>query len=97
MSDYECVCEPMEGEPWTQLSDQWRRARKEHKCCECEDIIRVGERYNYLTGVFEGKLEIWKTCEFCAHERTRLQAKAPFTIAFGDLACCVVAECRGEL
>lgn len=42
-----------------------RRARKEHRCCECGGAIRSGETYNYLGGVWEGYWDSYKFCTPC--------------------------------
>lgn len=42
-----------------------RKARKEHKCCECRSIIRVGEIYSYSHGVWDGSGASFKQCMSC--------------------------------
>jgi hypothetical protein len=95
MSDYECVCEPAEADACLMLASLQRTARKRHQCCECAEPIQPGERYHYDAVVFEGEFYAYKTCAFCHSERNRISKR--FLVAFGDLACCLVAECRGEL
>lgn len=41
-------------------------ARKCHKCCECGGLISKGEKYQRITGLWEGKFETYKTCRECA-------------------------------
>lgn len=97
MSDYYCACDPAESEQWTPLTEEWRTARKEHKCCECLETIKRGEAYHYDSGRFDGEFHAYKTCFFCENEREQLNRKTGWCIAFGDLACCLVAHLRGEL
>lgn len=42
-----------------------RKARKEHKCCECRGVIQVGETYNYHHGIWSDGPEQYKTCLEC--------------------------------
>lgn len=40
-------------------------ARREHSCCECRGVIRPGETYRLLWGVWEGEAKTFKTCADC--------------------------------
>jgi hypothetical protein len=42
-----------------------RRARKEHKCCECGGRILPGDQYEHVAGVWEGNFDTFMTCERC--------------------------------
>lgn len=42
-----------------------RTARKEHKCCECQRTITQGEKYHYISGLWDGSWDHYKTCEQC--------------------------------
>jgi hypothetical protein len=97
MSDYFCVCEPMEGEPWSVVTEGHRRARKVHKCCECGEAIPKGETHHYFAGVCDGEFVDYRTCLFCEAERDRITIEHDWPVTYGDLACCLVAELRGEL
>jgi ribosomal protein L34E len=35
------------------IGDEWRKARKEHKCNECGKFIQAGEVYHRLFGMAE--------------------------------------------
>lgn len=41
------------------------RARREHKCCECNRIIRQGSRYHRISGKWGGEVETFKICRWC--------------------------------
>lgn len=43
-----------------------RKARKPHKCSECNKEIPVGGRYEHATGKTEGDLWAYDTCMICA-------------------------------
>jgi hypothetical protein len=43
-----------------------RRAAKIHNCSECDKEIRIGERYEYATGRFDGDFWHETTCLVCA-------------------------------
>ena len=96
MSDYECYCEPQEGEACDVWTTKMRVARKSHKCCECREEIKAGDRYEYIFSVFEGDIYTYKTCEFCANEYKRLLKRNPDLMEIkGDLACVLVWDMRG--
>lgn len=42
-----------------------RTARKQHTCCECLGNIQPGERYNYHSGVWDGRALSFKVCPEC--------------------------------
>ena len=42
-----------------------RRARKQHKCCECTGKIETGESYHYHSGCWDGTAKSWKICQQC--------------------------------
>ena len=46
-----------------------RKARKEHKCCECNRTILKGEVYRDESGIWEGKPDCFKTCKDCLSVR----------------------------
>ena len=100
MDDYEieCICDPSEGEPWEFYFDKWCTAKKKgHVCCECEQEIEIGKRYLLTRGKAEGEWMAYKRCEFCNSECERIQHEHQWPVMYTDLACCLVAEIRGEL
>ena len=42
-----------------------RKARKPHKCCECDKVIQIGEKYEHARGKFEGEMWTADTCLIC--------------------------------
>ncbi len=42
-----------------------RRARKEHKCCECGQTINKGDLYQYSSGIWDGEPSSYKQCFSC--------------------------------
>ena len=46
-----------------------RKARKSHKCCECGGEIVRGQRYEYVSGVWDGDPDSHKTCLTCVEIR----------------------------
>lgn len=65
MSD-NCSCISMfiRDEPYFAVK-KIRTARKDHKCCECERIIKIAEKYEILKGKWDAKIETYKTCLDC--------------------------------
>lgn len=45
--------------------ETWRRARIAHRCCACRETIRPGDRYHYLSGVWDGNPGSYKHCARC--------------------------------
>lgn len=64
-----------------------RRARKEHRCCECGGKILSGETYNYHSGVWDGQGRSFKVCPECDLLRNELNKDRDFedTVVFGGL------------
>ena len=48
------------------FSQTTRRARRNHTCCECDLMIRPGERYEVIKGLWYVRWETYKTCLSCA-------------------------------
>lgn len=53
-----------DGDTDEPLANEWRRARKEHKCYACREMIRRGDRYHFTAGVQDGFYAI-KHCARC--------------------------------
>jgi len=47
------------------IAHTWRHARKPHRCCECDEPIVPGTRYEYTAGSWSGKLDTFRRCEWC--------------------------------
>jgi len=60
------------------------RARKQYKCCECCNLIPIGEVYEYIFGVWEGEVSTFHTCEKCSDLRASM-TDLGFCGEFGDL------------
>lgn len=58
----------MYGECVQVLTDKMVTARKQHKCCECNRIIEVGEKYRYEAFIGDDFC-IHKTCRHCSPVR----------------------------
>lgn len=41
------------------------KARKEHKCIECREVIKRGERYHRHTTIYDGSYYNSKICNTC--------------------------------
>ncbi len=48
-------------------SEKWRVARAEHKCCACHETIRPGDRYHFVSGIWDGSPDSFKHCARCWH------------------------------
>ena len=45
------------------------KALKEHRCGECREVIKPGETYERVEGVWDGKWLTFKTCSTCVEIR----------------------------
>lgn len=65
------VCCPLsnDGDGPSCFTESIRKARKEHQCYECRDPIKIGERYEYVSGIWDGRADSFKTCLLCAEIR----------------------------
>jgi len=68
-----------------------RTARKIHKCCECGSDILQGKKYEYVTMLYEGHWDDYKTCSPCLAIRKRY---CPDGYYFGMLRE-AISECLG--
>jgi hypothetical protein len=54
---------------------QTRKARKPHRCCECRETINAGDRYEYMSGVWDGRPHAFKTCLLCVEIRNHFACR----------------------
>lgn len=47
-------------------NEKIRKARKQHKCCECYALIEVGQEYCYSSGIWECEPFDYKQCLNCS-------------------------------
>jgi len=65
-----CDCSmDIEGQPEFS-TETFPVSRKEHKCCECGEIIPAGFMYNFISGKWEGEFLTFKTCMACYRIRS---------------------------
>jgi hypothetical protein len=60
-----CDCSQDVDEPAKFYQQEWRTAKKQHKCVECLDPILPGQRYEYVTMLYDGLWDHFKTCLGC--------------------------------
>ena len=51
------------------------KARKEHKCTECNKPIEKGSVYHRVKMLFEGNWDVFKLCQFCQDLREAVYKK----------------------
>lgn len=61
MTEWYCDCDSS-SYPYRSVM---RKAAKPHKCCECGFTIKIGDRYQYVTGLCEGSWFDCHTCKDC--------------------------------
>ena len=47
------------------LKEKWVKARKIHRCTECKELILPGQKYYDEKLLWEGSVEVYKTCAIC--------------------------------
>lgn len=63
-----------------------RKARKPHSCFECGGQILHGEKYEHVSGKWEGRLDTFVTCERCCDIRQWVKNNLPcFCWAHGNM------------
>lgn len=61
-------------------------ARKDHKCGECFRLIKPGETYEYMAGMWDGIFSTHRTCSHCLNIRQFVENSVPcFCWAYGSL------------
>lgn len=68
----------MYGEAPSVFSCEIRTARKEHRCCECHRTINIGDRYQMVKGIWDGKAGRFKTCHPCADLRDEINEECRY-------------------
>lgn len=65
------ACCPLsnDGEGPSCSSVKTRTARKEHRCYECRETIPAGVKYEYVSGIWDGRADSYKTCLSCVEIR----------------------------
>lgn len=75
------------------FKQQTRKARKSHKCCECHQEISIGEKYDYVSGIWEDNPDSYKTCMSCLAVRDDYWDKTGEFPAFEHLKECISDSC----
>lgn len=76
-----CDCERPEA-----CTVETRRAAKLHRCCECRGEIALGQRYEHVSGIFDGRPFRDRTCMLCVDLRRLYEAaKGRDCVPYGAL------------
>lgn len=62
----------------------YRKAKKEHRCCECSGLIHVGEKHEYASGVWDGDFRAFRTCSSCETLRSECADITKETRSYDD-------------
>ena len=66
---FNCVCIDVDCQPEV-FETSIIVARKEHRCCECGEVIKPGQRYERVKGLWDEYWSTFKTCIPCATIRS---------------------------
>lgn len=91
MYPVECDCSYTDGDPAAVANAVMRRARKRHRCVECNEHIEMGAIYEALALCCDGSWSHWKTCLPCTRIRERF---CPHGSLLGELSE-QVRDCLG--
>lgn len=64
------------------------RARKDHICCECRGVIKAGEKYERVRGIWAGEADTFKSCFECAAIRNEFNQSARLSGCYDDEMSC---------
>lgn len=67
--DCSCIYVSENEKGWDFFQEQNIVAKKEHLCCECGKIIKIGELYRREGGKIDGDFETFKLCLDCVNIR----------------------------
>jgi len=68
-----CIDDDYGPEFW---AEKTRTARKGHKCCACGEKIRPKDKYNYMSGMWDGSFSTFKHCLRCYEVFTILMSES---------------------
>ena len=67
------------------ITRTWPKARVEHTCCECGRTIGRGEKYERVTGIWDGSASSYTTCLLCSEVRDWANARDHLGVLVGGL------------
>jgi len=71
MMGYSCVCVDVDFEGH-EINKKTVKARKEHICTECGCVIKKNDTYECVDYVYDGEIQVYKTCIPCKNMRDDL-------------------------
>jgi hypothetical protein len=69
------MSEYSDGDTCAVSANEWRTAKKPHRCDACHTNVRVGDRYHRTFYVFDGKADVDVRCERCQKIFEHLDAR----------------------
>lgn len=69
------MCFDTDGESSDVWEETWQRARKEHACDECRETILVGEVYQRIGSLYDGRWSTFRFCPACLYLQALLYAQ----------------------
>lgn len=64
----DCDCEGPSA-----FRQETRRARKDHRCCECGGVIEAKDYYQYTSGIWDHRPDSYRTCWPCVAFRNMMR------------------------
>jgi len=84
-----CVIDTDYGDnPPRLFNQQIIQARKQHKCNECYQPILPGQKYEYVTGLWEQGFDRFRTCLACVEVRDKFFCSYIYGQVWSDLSEC---------
>ena len=66
-------------------NEDYPKANREHRCCECMRKISRGDKYQRIKGCWDGEWATYKTCMDCVDLRHQVTDPTEGAPAFGCL------------
>lgn len=70
--DCGCVYSGYDGDGPSFSCTTTPRCRKPFKCCECRETVQVSQKYERISGKWDGRIDVFKTCLPCVEIRDLL-------------------------
>lgn len=90
-NDMHCDCSITPDCPAELYTERVIVARKDHTCCECNEVIKKGDKYERVKARWDGSWGTFSTCVPCTRIR---QSYCRYGHEFGSLAE-IIYECLG--
>jgi len=97
MSDCGCIYVDSCDSSAVCYTEKMRVAKKTHKCGECDRQIQPGETYEYVSGMWEDRWNVYKTCKDCLSVREEFFCEGFYYEMIWEYAGNHIADLDGKI